>query len=171
MITFFQTYGQTIGFAVITGSLILLFIYMVVAHPKIKSCCRVDEKKYNSDDWFVKVPENFVGTLTDMSLTTERLSAEDKKLSEDSADPRLALRTTQHITLPIYNLSCGGGGSLTIERILTHTLGVIDVYVNPLTEMAYIGYEPLQITPEQITGVIERAGFGPRKANTLRSHS
>ncbi len=68
----------------------------------------------------------------------------------------------QHITLPIYNLSCGGGGSLTVERVLARTPGVVEVYVNPATEMAYIRYDPALCDPEQLTAVIKRAGFGPR---------
>jgi Cu+-exporting ATPase len=70
----------------------------------------------------------------------------------------------QHITLPIYNLSCGGGGSLTIERVLARTSGVVEVYVNPATEMAYITYDPEQSSPEQLAIVIKRAGFGPRRS-------
>lgn len=71
-------------------------------------------------------------------------------------------RNIQHITLPIYNLSCGGGGSLTVERLLARTPGVIEVYVNPATEMAYIHYDPEQSSPEQLAAVIKRAGFGPK---------
>ena len=74
-------------------------------------------------------------------------------------------KKTEHVTLPIYNLSCGGGGSLTVERILMHTPGVIEVYVNPATEMAYITYDPGQSTPDLFIAVIERAGFGARKAS------
>ena len=78
-----------------------------------------------------------------------------------STQPALT-RNIQRITLPIYNLSCGGGGSLTIERILAHTPGVVEVYVNPATEMAYIGYDADQCTRDQLTSIIARAGFGPR---------
>ena len=74
----------------------------------------------------------------------------------------VTLPNIQHITLPIYNLSCGGGGSLTIERVLVRTPGVVEVYVNPATEMAYIRYDPQQSNPEQLTAVIKHAGFGPR---------
>lgn len=68
---------------------------------------------------------------------------------------------TKHITLPIYNLSCGGGGVLVIERILSRTPGVIEVYANPATEMAYIEYDPTMSTSEQLAAVIVQAGFGP----------
>ena len=69
---------------------------------------------------------------------------------------------THRATLPIYNLSCGGGGSLTIERVLACTPGVVGVYVNPATEMAYISYDSYQCNVEYLVSVIERAGFGPR---------
>ncbi len=76
--------------------------------------------------------------------------------------PLAMVQKIQRITLPVYYLSCGGGGSLTIERRLAHVPGVVEVYVNPATEMAYISYDPAQSNPEQLTNVIKRAGFGPR---------
>ncbi len=72
------------------------------------------------------------------------------------------------IALPIDNLSYGGGGSLMVERALAHTPGVISAYVNSVTEMAYICYDPTQCRPEQLAEVIERAGFGPQASKPLR---
>lgn len=75
------------------------------------------------------------------------------------------------ITLPIYNLSCGGGGSLTVERILVKSAGVVYAYVNPATEMAYIEYDPARTDREQLTAIIERAGFGsPRPERRGERH-
>ena len=54
----------------------------------------------------------------------------------------------ERVTLPIYNLGCGGGGSLTIERALTKAPGVTQAYVNPATEMAYVVYNPALAQPE-----------------------
>ena len=68
----------------------------------------------------------------------------------------------EHVTLPIYNLGCAGGGALTIERVLTRAPGVVQAYVNPATEMAYIRYIPALSSPGQLATAIERAGFGPR---------
>jgi copper chaperone CopZ len=65
---------------------------------------------------------------------------------------------TQRFTLPIYDLSCGGG-SLAIERALACTPGVVYVYVNPATEMAYVEYDPAQATPDRLVTVVEHAGF------------
>lgn len=63
----------------------------------------------------------------------------------------------QRLTLPIYDLICGGG--LIVERILTRTPGVVRVYVNPVIEMAYIEYDPRRTNPDQLVVAVERAGF------------
>lgn len=63
------------------------------------------------------------------------------------------------ITLPIDDLSCGGGGVLIVERALARTPGVVYVYVNPATEMAYIQYDPALSDPDHLTRVVEDAGF------------
>ena len=66
---------------------------------------------------------------------------------------------TQRITIPIDDLSCSGGGVLIIERALARTSGVVYVYVNPATEMAYIEYDPQQVDPGRLSNVVEHAGF------------
>ena len=66
----------------------------------------------------------------------------------------------ERITLPIYNLGCGGGGALAVERALTQVSGVAQAYVNPLTEMAYVVYDPALASAEQLRGVIDRMGYG-----------
>lgn len=67
----------------------------------------------------------------------------------------------QHLDLPVYRLGCGGGGALTVERQLAKTPGVIRVYVNPATEMAYVDYDPARINADGLRGVIAGAGYGP----------
>jgi len=66
---------------------------------------------------------------------------------------------TQRITLPIDDLSCGGRGALIVERALARTPGVVYVYINPATEMAYIEYDPALSDPDRLVKVVEHAGF------------
>ncbi len=66
---------------------------------------------------------------------------------------------TQRITLPIDDLSCGGGGALIVELALAQTPGVMYVYINPATEMAYIEYDPALSDPNRLVKVVEHAGF------------
>ena len=66
---------------------------------------------------------------------------------------------TTRTTLPLYDLGCGGGGTLTIERALTRLPGVRRAYVNPLTEMAYVEFDPARTTPEDLRKTIEQIGF------------
>lgn len=65
----------------------------------------------------------------------------------------------QRVTLPIYDLSCGGGGVLIVERALARVPGVVYVYANPATEMAYVEYDSTLTDPTRLVQVIERAGF------------
>lgn len=66
---------------------------------------------------------------------------------------------TERTTLPIDDLGCGGGGTLAIERALEKLPGVIRASVNPLTEMAYVEYDPARVSRDDFYGAIERAGF------------
>lgn len=69
--------------------------------------------------------------------------------------------TQLSVTLPIFNLTCGSSDALALEHALAREAGVIHVYVNPLTEMAYIHYDPALTNPGQLAAVIAHAGFGP----------
>ena len=42
------------------------------------------------------------------------------------------------MTLTVWGLGCGGAGAQTIQGALAEVPGVADVYVNPLTQTAYI---------------------------------
>ena len=66
---------------------------------------------------------------------------------------------TQRMTLPIYGLTCGGGGALTVEHVLEKAPGVVRVYVNPALEMAYIEYNPDRSAPADLVTAAERVGF------------
>ncbi len=67
--------------------------------------------------------------------------------------------STARLTMAIYGLSCGGGGALTVERALAKLPGVVRVYVNPATEMAYIEYDPTRLGWEQLAAAVEGVGF------------
>lgn len=66
---------------------------------------------------------------------------------------------TERMTLSITNLSCGGGGALTVERRLLHTAGVVHASVNPATEMAYIEYDPERTDPQRLVEAVNQTGF------------
>src|SRR6266498_4397776 len=69
--------------------------------------------------------------------------------------------TTARVTLPLYNLGCGGGGeALAIERAIATMPGVAQVSINPLTEMAYVVYDPAQLCPEHLRAALDRLGYG-----------
>lgn len=68
--------------------------------------------------------------------------------------------TTARVTLPLYNLGCGGGEALTIERAIARLPGVTQVYINPLTEMAYVVYDQALLSPEQLQIELGRLGYG-----------
>lgn len=64
---------------------------------------------------------------------------------------------TQQLTLPIEDPRCGG--ALIIERALAQTPGVVRVYVNPATEMAYVVFESTITDVSHLIAAIEHAGF------------
>lgn len=63
------------------------------------------------------------------------------------------------VTLPLIGLSCGGGGALSIERVIKRLPGVAHVYVNPATAEANVEYERQQISPGQIADAIRDLGY------------
>ncbi len=65
----------------------------------------------------------------------------------------------QRVTIALFGLSCGGGGSLTIERALAKLPGVIRVYVNPATEMAYVEFNSELCRLDKFEAAIKEAGF------------
>jgi Cu+-exporting ATPase len=67
--------------------------------------------------------------------------------------------SNRKVALPIIDLSCGSGGAMLIERLLTNLPGVVDVYVNPATETAYVEYEPAEVSEEQFGQAIRSAGY------------
>ena len=65
----------------------------------------------------------------------------------------------RRVTVFIYELGCGGGGALTVERALAKVPGVVQVYVNPVTETAYIEYDPAVADVDGLIAAVESVGF------------
>ncbi len=63
------------------------------------------------------------------------------------------------IALPVIGLSCGGGGSLSVEKALRRLPGVYWVYANPATEMAYVEYSEGQVSLSDMREAIWAVGF------------
>lgn len=66
---------------------------------------------------------------------------------------------TARTTIPLLPLGCGGSGRTLIERALLAVPGVLQAYVNPVTEMAYVEYDPTQCAQTQILAAVARTGF------------
>lgn len=54
---------------------------------------------------------------------------------------------------------CGDADARTLEDSLVREPGVVHVFVNPDTEMAYVQYSPVQTGHAQLTAAVERAGL------------
>ena len=65
---------------------------------------------------------------------------------------------TERVTLPIRDLGCPGSGA-SIERAIRRVHGVLSVCVNPVTDSAYIEYDPEQVTLEQVVRAVEGVGL------------
>ncbi len=63
------------------------------------------------------------------------------------------------LTVPIFGLTCGGGGALAAERALARTRGIVRAYVNPLTEMAYVEFAPEETDEGVVVRAIESVGL------------
>ena len=65
--------------------------------------------------------------------------------------------TAARVTIEIVGLGCGG--ALMLERALAHVAGVQQVYVNPMTEMAYVEYDPSACDAPALVRAVQKAGF------------
>lgn len=63
--------------------------------------------------------------------------------------------------LPLATLVCAGTERLTVERLLRDQPGVLEVYVNPVTEMAYVEFDSVVTGCDVLAGVLRRAGYAP----------
>lgn len=62
-------------------------------------------------------------------------------------------------TFGVTGLKPGAGDALKAELALEQIPGVVHAYVNPVTEMAYIEYDPEQTSEDLLAAAIESAGF------------
>ena len=54
-----------------------------------------------------------------------------------------------------------GGEDRTVERVLSAVPGVVITIVNPVSEMAYVEYDPVVTDPDALFAVLKRSGFAP----------
>lgn len=66
---------------------------------------------------------------------------------------------TQRTMLPIWDFNCPGSEALIVERALLKVAGIMDAYVNPATEIAYVEPDPAQTGVAQLITAIEHSGF------------
>jgi copper chaperone CopZ len=79
--------------------------------------------------------------------------------SQQPTASRAAVGATARITIPVFGLTCGGGGALTAERALARVPGVVRAYVNPATEMAYVQFDPAVCGEEKLLEALRDHGF------------
>jgi copper chaperone CopZ len=65
----------------------------------------------------------------------------------------------QHVTLPIRELGCAAAAP-AIEQALRDLPGIALVYVNPVTEMAYVQFDAEQCGEQELRTALERTGYG-----------
>lgn len=65
----------------------------------------------------------------------------------------------ERVAIPIEGLSCHGGGAIDIERRVARLPGVLESYVNPVTETAYVSFDPAQCRFEDLRRTIEHTGY------------
>lgn len=63
----------------------------------------------------------------------------------------------------IEGLSCLGGGSASLERVLGRLPGITEVYVNPATAIAYLRHDPSVLKVGTILETIEHSGYRARE--------
>jgi hypothetical protein len=74
--------------------------------------------------------------------------------------PRTAKSTvTERVTIPIFGFAFGGAGCRMAEHALARIAGVIRVYINPATEMAYVEFDLDLATPQQLVAGLEEVGI------------
>jgi copper chaperone CopZ len=65
----------------------------------------------------------------------------------------------KRLTLSVIGLSLGGCGALALERQMRRLSGILEVYVNPATENAYVDYDPERVTSAAIAAKVRELGY------------
>lgn len=65
----------------------------------------------------------------------------------------------QKVALPIEDFGCAGSGAVIVEWALAKVPGVLRVYVNAATEMAYVHYDAERCDAATLRAAIAHAGF------------
>jgi hypothetical protein len=76
---------------------------------------------------------------------------------------------TKPVTLPLFNLDCSTDAQVVVQ-LFKRESGVVTVYANPATEKVYIEYEVAFTNPDRLKDILQKAGFGPRKAQVSCGH-
>jgi len=63
------------------------------------------------------------------------------------------------ITLPIRGLACAGSSAHIVERCLSEVAGVLNAYVNPVTETAYVDYDAERCDAKRLGAALDAAGY------------
>lgn len=71
----------------------------------------------------------------------------------------------RRLTIAIHGMGHCLSGREAVERALAAGEGVLHAYVNALTEMAYIEYDPLITNPGELAVLVERTGFRPTEVS------
>lgn len=67
--------------------------------------------------------------------------------------------STRHTTIPLRPLECSVTGRAVVERALLEVPGVLVAYVNPVTEMAYVEFDPARCTAPDVAAAVARTGY------------
>ena len=75
---------------------------------------------------------------------------------------------TIRTALPLCSHICGGEVH-TVEHLLSEVDGVLTALVNPVSEMAYVEYDPTRTDQEALKAVLKHSGFAREDRVAVRS--
>lgn len=66
----------------------------------------------------------------------------------------------ERLTFHVGGLTCASD-AVRLEREVRGGMGVLDVMVNPITEIVYVTVDPARTTPEAVRRHIDATSYGP----------